>query len=246
MSILSLDTDQLSAARRPPGRAKGYHRWSDLLFVHWRLPAEPVAALLPPGLALDTWQGDAWVGLVPFRMSGVRPWWSPWGAAFPETNVRTYVHFEGRDPGVWFFSLEASHRLAVSIARAYWGLNYHHARMKVEWRPNRIRYESRRTADGSVFCDIEAMVDGASFYAQPDTLEHFLIERYMLYTRSGAGRLFRGRVHHERYRLHAAHLLRLDESLLAANGIQSGGSPDHVVACGDVDVEILPLVPVIK
>ena len=242
MSILVPETDRLSPVRRPPGRPKGYHRWSDLLFLHWRLPPEPIAALLPPGLTLDTWQGDAWVGLVPFRMSSVRPWWSPWGAAFPETNVRTYVHCRGRDPGVWFFSLEASHRLAVCIARACWGLNYHRARMNVERQGDRLRYRSRRTADDGVGCRIEATLDGAAFHAQPETLEHFLVERYVLYTRSRAGRLFRGRVHHAPYLLRPARLVRLEESLLAANGIVCSQPPCHAVACGEVDVEVFPLV----
>ncbi|HEX5447448.1 MAG TPA: DUF2071 domain-containing protein [Pirellulales bacterium] len=243
MSIVLAEIDRRSATRRPPGRPRGYHRWSDLVFIHWRLPAEAVAPLLPAGLTLDTWQGDAWVGLVPFRMSGVRPWWSPWGAAFPETNVRTYVHFRGRDPGVWFFSLEASHRLAITIARNCWGLNYHHARMSAARQGNRVQYESRRSADGGVFCRIEATWEGAAFRAQPDTLEHFLVERYVLYARSRTGRLFRGRVHHAPYVLQEARLMRLEQSLLAANGIRCAEPPCHVLASREVDVEIFPLVP---
>lgn len=243
MSLVLPEIDRVSPARRPPGRAKGHHRWSDLLFVHWRLPAEPVAALLPAGLTLDTWQGDAWVGLVPFRMSGVRPWWSPWGAAFPETNVRTYVHFRGGEPGVWFFSLDASHRLAIHVARRCWGLNYHHARMSVERRRDQVCYESRRSADGGAFCRVEAAFEGPTFRARPGTLDHFLVERYVLYAGSHSGGLFRGRVHHRPYGLQSARLLSLDESLLAANGIQRHRSPDHVIACGNVDVEVFPLVP---
>lgn len=241
MSIILPELDRPCAVGRPTGRPKGYHRWSDLLFVHWRLPPEPIAALLPPGLELDTWQGEAWIGLVPFRMSGVRPWWSPWGAAFPETNVRTYVRVQGGDLGVWFFSLEAGHRWAVSIARAWWGLNYHRAAMKVERRGDRVQYQSRRCVNPDAYCDIDAVIGGAAYHARPGTLEHFLIERYVLYTRSRAGRLFRGRVHHARYCLRPARLLRLEESLLAANGIWPSEPPCHVVACDDVAVEIFPL-----
>ena len=124
--------DRLTPTMRPAGSAIGYHRWTDLLFVHWRFPAEIVRPLLPPELTLDTWEGDAWVGLVPFYMSRVRPWWSPpvpGVSYFCETNVRTYVHFRGRDPGVWFLSLDASNSLAVRVARWRWHLPYFRAHM---------------------------------------------------------------------------------------------------------------------
>ena len=175
--------DRLSPARRPEGRPAGYQRWSDLLFVHWRVPAECVAPLLPGGLTLDTWQDDAWIGLVAFRMSGVRPRWWPWGFHFPETNVRTYVHHRGRDPGVWFFSLEATNWLAVSVARALWRLNYYLARMNVVREGDRLWYASRRR-DGAA-SDVRAVVGdhpeaAPTGYAKPGTLEHFLVERYIL------------------------------------------------------------------
>lgn len=241
MSIVLPELKESCAVGRPAGRPQGYHRWSDLLFVHWRLPPEPIAALLPPGLELDTWQDQAWVGLVPFRMSGVRPWWSPWGPAFAETNVRTYVRCRNREPGVWFFSLEAGNRLAVSVARACWGLNYHRAQMAVVRQNDRLHYQSRRCANAGASCHLEAAVVGAAYHARPGTLEPFLIERYALYTRTRAGRLFRGRVHHAPYQIRPARLLRLEESLLAANGISPSEAPCHVVACDDVAVEIFPL-----
>src|SRR3569623_2020771 len=113
------EIDRLSAGQRPQRPVAGYHHWSELLFVHWRLPAEVVSPLIPPGLTLDTWGGQAWVGMVLFRMSGVRPWWLPpvpGVSRFLETNLRTYVLRDGGDPGVWFFSLEANQGLAVRLA----------------------------------------------------------------------------------------------------------------------------------
>src|SRR5262249_33344298 len=141
------------------------------------------APLLPAPLTLDTWQGDAWVGLVPFRMSGVRPRWWPWGSAFLETNVRTYVHLHGRDPGVWFFSLEASHWLAVKAARAGWHLNYHWAEMNFQRTGDAFRYASRRRATCATASRIEArvMTDMPPATAMAGTVEHFLVERYFLY-----------------------------------------------------------------
>ena len=108
--------------------------WSELLFLHWEVPAEAIQSLLPPGLTVDTFEGKAYVGLIPFTMSGVRPAWSPVVPGlsnFHEFNVRTYVHFEGEKPGVWFFSLDAANLIAVMIARTLWKLPYFHARMRL-------------------------------------------------------------------------------------------------------------------
>ena len=94
--------------------------WRELLFVHWPIPPEELRPLVPPHLELDLFEGTAYVGLVPFTMTGVRPVGLPpvrWLSRFHETNVRTYVHRDGRDPGVWFFSLDAANRVAVSLAR---------------------------------------------------------------------------------------------------------------------------------
>src|ERR671920_2567916 len=101
-------------------------QWQDLLFMHWPLREDTLRPLIPPGLTLDTFDGSAWLGVVPFRMSGVRPRSLPrvpWLSAFPEINVRTYVTAEGK-PGVWFFSLEATSRVAVRVARWAFHLNY--------------------------------------------------------------------------------------------------------------------------
>jgi uncharacterized protein YqjF (DUF2071 family) len=241
------EIDRISPNRRPPGQPAGYQTWSDLLFVHWRLPAEEVAPLLPPPLTLDTWQGDAWVGLVPFRMSGVRPRWWPWGAAFLETNVRTYVHFQGRDPGVWFFSLEANHWLAVKAARAGWHLNYHWARMTYEQTGDVFRYRGRRRDASAAGSSIEARVatDTPPRAAASGSLEHFLVERYFLYTNARGSRgMWRGQVHHRPYLVQPAELLHLEESLLAVNGMCSAESPCHVLYSPRVDVEVFGLIPV--
>ena len=127
--------DRIAPRRRPDRRAVMYQEWRHLLFVHWEVPAGPLQALLPPGLDLDTYDGRAFVGLVPFTMRGVRPRRLPGDPClsnFHETNVRTYVHRDGRDPGVWFFSLDAANPAAVALARAWFGLPYYHARMCVE------------------------------------------------------------------------------------------------------------------
>lgn len=249
--------DRLAPAFRPPGRVAGYHHWSDLLFVHWRFPAQAVRPLLPDGLTLDTWDGDAWIGLVPFRMSGVRPWWSPpipGVSSFCETNVRTYVHHQGRNPGVWFFSLEASQSLAVRVARRLWHLPYHRASMSLERAAPEIRYASRRLWPGEPGpgCRIEATVgppwgldaeseSRATSHAVPGTLEHWLIERYILYARGADGSLRMGRVSHARYPLRQVTVRRLEQTLLPAAGLATDSEPCHAIFSEGVDVEVFPL-----
>jgi uncharacterized protein len=243
MGLLSAEIDRVSPRLRPKGRPAGYQCWSDLLFIHWRLPAEQVAPLLPPQLTLDTWQGDAWVGLVPFRMSGVRPRWWPWGSSFLETNVRTYVHHQGRNPGVWFLSLEANRLLAVEVARAWWRLNYHWAEMTCRRDGDILRYRSRRRSEPAGESQLEARVrvETPASEATVGTLEFFLVERYLLYT-SHRGKLWRGQVHHRPYLVQPADLIQLDESLLAANGIEVAEEPCHVLYSPHAEVEVFPLI----
>lgn len=245
------DIDRVSSTQRPLFGAAGFHLWSDLLFIHWQVPAALLQPLLPHGLTVDTYDGMAWLGLVPFQMFDVRPWWSPAVRGisnFPETNVRTYVHFQGRDPGVWFFSLDAARLLAVTLARWGWGLNYHWSRMSVSHAGDRITYRSRRMASG-ILCNATIEVgdhlpQGQSYadsrVAVPGSLENFLIDRYLLYS-TRFGYLYRGQVYHRPYPLRAARLLELDQGLLQANGISITADPCHVVYSPGVKVEVFGL-----
>ena len=129
-----MTTALLATARRPAGPPALYQRWSELLFLHWQVDPAALRALLPARLEIDTFDGRALVGLVPFTMSRIRPRWAPavpWLSAFHETNVRTYVLCDG-EPGVWFFSLEAARLPGVLIGRTLWGLGYRWARMTLE------------------------------------------------------------------------------------------------------------------
>lgn len=232
--------DRLSPTRRPEGRPAGHQRWRSVSLLHWPVPAAVIRPLVPPQLELDTFDGTCFVGLVPFTMSGVRPWWAPpvpGLSAFHETNVRTYVHLGGRDPGVWFFSLEAANRMAVWIARTFWGLPYHHARMSLAAGKHLV-YTSTRRSDGAR-CRVAVKPTGTPAPAAPDSLEHFLAERYILYA-TMADRLYAGRVNHRPYPLQPAEILACDETLLAAAGVPRAGAPLGHYASG-VDVEVFPL-----
>jgi hypothetical protein len=240
-------TSSLDTARRARPRPIGYQKWHDLLFLHWCVPSESLAGRLPPGLTLDTWDGQAWIGLVAFRMSGIRPWWfsAVWRlSAFPETNIRTYVRYGDQEPGVWFFSLDAARLAPVLIARRRWHLDYHWARMRVTSAAGRVAYASRRFGRDSAHARIEADVAEpatAPGGARPGTLDHFLVERYAFYNLAPGGHLQQGRVRHSPYPLSQARLLTLDQSLLAANRLQVSGAPCHVIYSRGVDVEIASL-----
>ncbi len=249
--------DRLTPTRRPAQPVAGYQVWTNLLFAHWRVPVADVQALLPPELTVDTWDGSAWLGVVPFYMSWIRPWWSPavpgvsW---FCETNLRTYVHRRGEQPGVWFFSLEASKSLAVRAARWGWHLPYHRATMSLERQGNNVRYASHRLWPGKAgaCCNAEIEVGAllgegdvgrelTSGQAIPGTFEHWLVERYILFASAGPGKLVSGRVYHTPYPVRSARILTLEQTLTDAIGLPMSGPPEHVAFSDGVQVEVFQL-----
>jgi uncharacterized protein YqjF (DUF2071 family) len=182
--------------------------WHDLLFMHWPMPWEALRASIPPSLTLDTFDGVAWVGVTPFRMTGVRPRATPplpWLSAFPELNVRTYVT-AGEKPGVWFFSLDAANPVAVRIARLLARLPYYDARMSSQRSGEAVHYASERThrgAPAAVFRGTYRPI-GPIYHASPGALDHWLTERYCLYTTDRSGQVWRGDIHHARWPLQTA------------------------------------------
>jgi hypothetical protein len=182
--------------------------WHDLLFVHWPFEAATLRPLVPAALELDLHEGQAWLGVVPFRMTGVRARWTPalpWFSAFPELNVRTYVRAGGK-PGVWFFSLDAANPVAVRGARWCFHLPYFDARMRCERSGEDVHYSSVRTHRGAPGAAFVARYRpaGALARAQPGSIDHWLTARYCLYAVGRAGRLFRGDIHHLPWPLEAA------------------------------------------
>ena len=249
---VSADIERLGPCRRPGERVAGYQCWSDLLFAHWRGPVELLRPLIPRDLEIDTFEGEAWLGLVPFHMSGVRPAWfpsMPYVSEFHETNLRTYVHFRGGDPGVWFISLDAACRAVVEVARWKWHLNYFHSEMDLLREGDEVRYSSRRIDRRSsrrAEVDISARVGEAlnpepGVSVEPGTLEHFLAERYVLYAEDHRGKLLRGRVHHSPYPLRSAEVVSCRQTLASAAEVPVSGQPDHLLFSEGVTVDIFPL-----
>lgn len=222
-------------------------RWHDLLFAHWPVAPGDLRSRVPSSLELDSWDGHAWIGVVPFWMSEVRPHWLPGrGLGFAELNVRTYVRAADR-PGVWFFSLDAASRLAVWVARAWFGLPYYAAEMDAAPAPGGgLRYRSVRThrrAPPAAFEGLYRPV-GEPYMARPEELEHWLTERYCLYSTARDGRLRRAEIHHARWPLQPAACRISVNSMISALGLaQPSGEPLlhfarelDVVAWGPEDV----------
>jgi len=197
--------------------------WHDLLFAHWPIDTALLRPHIPAALQIDVFEGQAWIAVVPFRMSGVRLRWTPalpWLSAFPEMNVRTYVNAGGK-PGVWFFSLDARNPVAVAIARAWFHLPYFRAQMNCAELDSWIHYRSERRHPGAAQGVFEGRYRpaGEMFDPKCGTLEHFLTERYCLYAAGSRGRIYRGEIHHPPWRLQAAEAEFAKNSMVEAAGL---------------------------
>jgi uncharacterized protein YqjF (DUF2071 family) len=227
-----MDRDDIESDRTWPLPDRNYAMrmgWHDLLFAHWATEPKNVDALLPNGIRGDTFDGRAWVALVPFRMSDVAPRRVPaipWVSAFPELNVRTYVTLQGK-PGVWFFSLDASNPLAVRVARTVFHLPYMDARMSLTARDEWFHYSSHRTHRNEPAADFVARYrpTGIPFRAQPGTFEYWLTARYCLYTADRKGRVLRGEIDHPPWTLQRAELDVTSNTMLDGLDIQNRDSP---------------------
>jgi len=198
--------------------------WHDLLFAHWPVDAEALRQRMPPGFPLDLYDGQAWIGVVPFRMTNVAPRFVPavpFVSEFPEINVRTYVTVGGR-PGVYFFSLDADSAMAVAAARSMLHLPYFTARMRVQRDGPLVRYASHRTARGAPQADFVATYQpaGAPFEPAPGTLDYFLTERYCLYNVDAQFRAYRLEIHHVPWTLQRSEAVIEVNTMTEAAGIR--------------------------
>ena len=222
-------------------RAAMVHWWDELTFLHWRYPVDEVQRLLPAGLEVETCDGSAWVGLVPFYLRvglpGVRP--VPWLSQFAETNVRTYVRTPDGGSGIWFFSLDAARLGAVVVARATYRLPYFWSRMRLEHTGSSIFYECRRRWPGPRGASSRVAVDIGERYAADELtpLDHFLTARWALYSAPRSG-LHHARAHHEPWPLHRGHVTALDDQLVSASGLPAPVGEPLVHHSSSVEVRI--------
>lgn len=243
--------DRITPTLEPDLPVVLHQNWHHLLFLHWEVPAAELQALLPPQLTLDTFEGKAYIGLVPFTLTGVRPVGLPalpWISEFHEINVRTYVHHGGSHPGVWFFSLDASSAIAVAAARATYKLPYFEARMEmtvssdaspvIDFHTTRVDPRGAQPANAHIRYQPQEGPIGA---AAPGTLEHFLVERYILYSVDEHRRLHRARVHHQPYPVQRVDVAPPDETLVWAAGVKKPESVAHRHYAREVNVKVYPL-----
>lgn len=197
-----------------------FQSWRELLFGHWSVSPATLRLLVPAQLELDLFDDRAWVGLTPFRVSGMRLRFLPALpriSTFPELNLRTYVRYGDR-PGIVFFTLDADSLPAVLAARMVYSLPYRRAEMQVRREGEWIRYRSRRR-EGNAALSGRYRPIGSVFQAQPGTLEHFLTERYALYTVDEQGHVLRGDIHHRPWDLQPAEAEIEMNTIAAAHGI---------------------------
>ncbi len=236
-------------AARPAGRWAMRMTWTNLLFMHWPADAAHVQSQLPASLEVETFDGAAWVGLIPFRMENVRKRWLPrvpTTHAFPECNVRTYVHPRGRPdlPGVWFFTLDAASRVAVEVARRLWKLNYKFGKLSIERTSDEVRYAVNRLDSPRASMACAWTVGEALPRSQPGELQYFATERYRLFAVNRCGDVFEGPIWHERWTLREARVTMLRDSLVSAAGIHVDTAQSPVTWHADrMDVEAWPIAP---
>ncbi|TXK75929.1 YqjF family protein [Paenibacillus sp. N3.4] len=198
--------------------------WNDLLFAHWPISIEAIRALIPSSIPIDTFQGTAWIGVVPFHMSGVRPRGTPalpYFSTFPEINLRTYVTINGK-PGVYFFSLDAHHKFAVAVARAVFHLPYFYGHINIQHiTDDYIQYHSVRKDNRAQRGEFLAKYKPSSpiHTAAEDSLEHFLTERYCLYCSDHQDNVYRGEIDHNPWPLQVAEAEMMINTLPSSFGI---------------------------
>jgi uncharacterized protein len=222
--------------------------WHDLLFAHWEIDVHILKPLIPSSLEIDTYDGKAWIGVVPFHMSGIRLRFLPeipYTSNFPEINVRTYVTFKGEKPGVFFLSLDAANWIAVKTARQFFRLPYFYADMIVKKEGESILYDSKRvdSLDSFLFKGKYSPIS-ERYEASRGTLDYWLTERYCLYTAHN-NRLFRGDISHKPWELQQARAEIFSNSMLSIPGYKIPDTPPILHYSERLDVQLWALEEVI-
>ncbi|BBM82422.1 YqjF family protein [Candidatus Uabimicrobium amorphum] len=232
--------ERLQLRQRPQRANVMYQRWENLLFLHWEYDGETIQKTLPKGLYVDTFDGRAFIGIVPFYMKNIRPRFLPAVPGisnFLEMNLRTYVHDGNGNSGVWFYSLDANQWLAVKLARGLFHLPYFQAKMQAQDINGCIDYNWKRGDHESSFV---YTAQQPLQTAEPGTLEFFLVERYILFCMY-KNNLYTGHVHHKPYPICQPKLDKWGSDFLDINGFECDRAPVHSLMSPGVDVEVFAL-----
>lgn len=248
-----------------------HQNWGKLLFIHWPIDAEVLRPLIPASLSIDTFDGHAWIGVVPFTMWGIRASFLPpipGTSAFHELNVRTYVHYQGV-PGVWFFSLDAANSLAVWGARTFYHLPYFNATMSLGLNENAIDYSSVRSNAGTpgTYAQFFA-ADGEGFSVDFDSVQfqnlpraklevswktgewlpqaepgsiEFFLTERYCLYSHNRGGLYRSRIRHDPWRLQAAAIDCCESTMIESLGIAQPKGESLLHYSESIAVDIWPL-----
>jgi uncharacterized protein YqjF (DUF2071 family) len=236
---------RLAQQQLPAGFPVMKQRWAELGFFHWAVSPDIIRSRLPEGLHVDTFDGKAWLGIVPFLMQRIRPTGLPplpWLSWFHELNLRTYVHDSEGNPGVWFFSLDCNQPIAVEVARRLFHLPYQHAKMGSKLSIDSVEYYSCRKSHESAKAEFKYPRPMAAKAAVIGSLEWFLVERYTLFSVDPKGNLRSGRVHHEPYQIEAMSYGECSTLPFSLNGFAEPETPPVSLICANpVDVTVFPL-----
>jgi uncharacterized protein YqjF (DUF2071 family) len=222
----------------PVRRAVMVQQWKDLSYIHWRYDPAEVQSLLPAGLEVDTFDGSAWVGLIPFSMRGIGvPGLPavPYFGSFPEVNVRTYVRRHGV-PGVWFFSLDVNRLLPALVARATYLLPYCWGSASNRIDKHQVSASVVRRWPHGASTSIHLTIGDR--IQQPDDLAVFLSARWGLYSRGIRGGLRYAPVDHEKWPLYSAQLVAINDTLVVASGLSAPQGEAHVMFSPGVSVRV--------
>src|SRR5574341_230356 len=238
------ELERLAIRERPDGRPLMLQTWGKLLFMHWRIDQSELRPLIPEQLEIDTFDGTAWIGVIPFTMWDIRAF-PPFMPAVPgfssahELNVRTYVH-HNCVPGVWFFSLDCNSTAAVLAARAFYHLPYYHADIDLEQGEATINYALRRTEDPAAHFKGSWNVGETIPFSHPDSLEFFLTERYCLYTEHDR-ELYRARIHHQPWPLQQATMNSYESTMIEPLSVKALRGDPVVNYAEELHVDVWPL-----
>ena len=233
--------DRMTIRERPQGQPLMHQKWGKLLFMHWRIEERELRPLIPEQLEIDTFDGTAWIGLVPFTMWDIRAL-PPFMPAVPgfssahELNVRTYVHYQGV-PGVWFFSLDCNSSAAVMAARTFYHLPYYEALIDMEQTGQTIDYALKRTDDPPARFRASWHIGETVPFSHPESLEFFLTERYCLYAEAG-GDLYRARIYHQPWPLQKATINSYESTMIETLGVQPFKDQPVLQYAEEIDVDI--------
>lgn len=234
---------RLEIRNRPDKNPFIHQDWQNILFMHFKIDPEIIQKTLPKGLFVDTYDRKAYLSLVAFFMNDVRLCrltMFPGLCNFIEVNVRTYVHDDNGNTGVWFYSLDLNSLFGAKVARAGYSLPYIYTHLQGQHLADGYEIKGRRRGENvhMHFSYEPATTDYA--VVNPNSLDFFLIERYLLFTKR-RGNVYIGQVHHEPYQVSPAKVLAYRSNLLESHGFENAEPIDLYHYTPGVSVDIFNL-----